>query len=150
MNQIFLNACIFGWSEIRHFSILFYFLLFFGYCNLCTPINCTRRHRDWLRNLFSIGKIIILYSHVVCRSSRPEMFCKKSLLKNFAKFTGKTCARVSFFKKLQAIGLRPATLLKNRLWHRCFPANFTKFLRTPFIIEHLWGLLLSLAKSFLL
>ena len=26
----------------------------------------------------------------------------------------------------------PATLLKKRLWHRCFPVNFTKFLRTPF------------------
>ena len=25
-----------------------------------------------------------------------------------------------------------ATLLKRRLWHRCFPVNFAKFLRTPF------------------
>ena len=25
---------------------------------------------------------------------------------------------------------RPATLLKKRLWHRCFPLNFAKFLRT--------------------
>ena len=32
--------------------------------------------------------------------------------------------------------LRPATLLKKRLCHRCFPLNFVKFLRTPFI-EHL-------------
>ena len=28
---------------------------------------------------------------------------------------------------------QPATLLKNRLWHRCFPTNFAKFLRTPFL-----------------
>ena len=28
---------------------------------------------------------------------------------------------------------RPATLLKKRLWHRCFPVNFVKFLRTPFL-----------------
>ena len=27
--------------------------------------------------------------------------------------------------------LMPATLLKKRLWHRCFPVNFAKFLRTP-------------------
>ena len=26
-------------------------------------------------------------------------------------------------------GLRPATLLKKRLWHRCFPVNFAKFLK---------------------
>ena len=30
-------------------------------------------------------------------------------------------------------GLRPATLLKKILWHRCFPVNFTKLLRTPFL-----------------
>ena len=30
-------------------------------------------------------------------------------------------------------GLRPGTLSKKRLWHRCFPANFSKFLRTPFL-----------------
>ena len=26
---------------------------------------------------------------------------------------------------------------KKRLWHRCFPVNFAKFLRTPFVTEHL-------------
>ena len=39
-----------------------------------------------------------------------------------------TCARVSFLIKLQT----PATLLKKRLWYRCLPVNFVKFLRTPF------------------
>ena len=29
-------------------------------------------------------------------------------------------------------GLIPATLLKKRLRHRCFPEKFVKFLRTPF------------------
>ena len=38
----------------------------------------------------------------------------------------------------------PATLLKKRLWHRCFPVNFEKFLRTPFLIEHLWLRLLGI------
>ena len=33
------------------------------------------------------------------------------------------------------------TLLKKRLWYRCFPVNFAKFLRTPFFTEHLWWLL---------
>ena len=31
------------------------------------------------------------------------------------------------------IDLRPATLLKKRLWKRCFPVNFAKFLRTLFL-----------------
>ena len=40
---------------------------------------------------------------------------RKGVLRNFAKF------------------LRPTTLLKKRLWHRSFPVNFAKFLRTPFL-----------------
>ena len=35
-------------------------------------------------------------------------------------------------------GLRTATLLKKRLWPRCFPVNFLKFLRTTFFTEHVW------------
>ena len=34
-------------------------------------------------------------------------------------------------------------LLKKRLWRRCFPVSFVKFLRTPFLTEHLQWLLLS-------
>ena len=51
-----------------------------------------------------------------------------------------TCARVSFLIKLQ-------TLLRKRRWHRRFPVNFTKFLRTSFFIEHLWWLLLDLLRQ---
>ena len=37
---------------------------------------------------------------------------------------------------------RGSTLLKKRLWHRCFSVNFAKFRRTPFFTEHLRWLLL--------
>ena len=43
--------------------------------------------------------------------------------------------------------LRPATLLKKRLCHRGFPVNFEKFLRTPFLTEHIWWLLLELLND---
>ena len=76
------------------------------------------------------------------RSSRLEVFCNKDVLKNFTKFTGKHLCQ-SFF----ASSLRPATLLKERLWHRYFPVNFVKFLRTPISAEHLWWLLLILYLS---
>ena len=66
------------------------------------------------------------------------MFYKEGVLKNFPKFTGKHCGRVSFLIKLQASGLGPATLLKKRLSCRRFPVNFEKFPRTPFFTEHLW------------
>ena len=74
------------------------------------------------------------------RNSRPEVFCKKAVLRNFTKFTGKYLCQSLFFNKVA--GLRPATLLKKRLCHRCFPESFVKFRSTPFFIEHVWWLLL--------
>ena len=69
-----------------------------------------------------------------------EVFCKKGVLKNFAKSTGKRLCQSLFFNKVP--GLRSATLLKRRLWHRCFPANFAKFLRTSLVQNTPWRLLL--------
>ena len=34
-------------------------------------------------------------------------------------------------------------LLRKRLWHKCFPGNFARFLGTPFLTEHLQWLLLK-------
>ena len=62
------------------------------------------------------------------------MFCKKGVLRNFKKFTGKHLCQSLFFNKVA--GLRPSTLLNKRLWHRCFPMNFVKSLRTPFYKEN--------------
>ena len=68
--------------------------------------------------------VIKLYPNF--RSSRLEVFCKKGALRNLAKFTGKYLCQSIFLNKVP--GLRPATLLENRLWHRCFPVNFLKLL----------------------
>ena len=71
-------------------------------------------------------------------------YVNKVVLRNLAKFTGKHLCQGLFFGKVT--GLWPATLLKKRLWHRCFPVNFVKFLQTPFLTEHLWWLLLSFRR----
>ena len=78
------------------------------------------------------------------RTSRPEVFSKKVVLRNFAKFTGKHLYQNFFFDV--AAGLGPATLLQKRFWRRCFPVNFVKFLRTPSFIEHLCSLLLKFVE----
>ena len=62
---------------------------------------------------------------VAGRCSVKKVLCKKDALRTFAKFTGKHLRQSLFFNTIA--GLRPATLLKKRLWHRCFPVNFTKF-----------------------
>ena len=76
-----------------------------------------------------------IFSHCAFGRSGPEVVCKKGVLRNFSKFTGKHQCQSLFC-------LRPATLLKKRLWHRCFPVNFEKFLITLFLTEHLRWLLL--------
>ena len=66
------------------------------------------------------------------RSSRPEVFCKKDVLRSFTKFTGKHLCQNLFCNKVAGLRLAgPAILLKKRLWHRFFPMNFAKYLRTP-------------------
>ena len=66
----------------------------------------------------------------------PEVFCKnRVVLRNFAKFTGKHLWQSLFFNKVA--DLRPATLFKKRLCHRCFPVNFMKFLKHLFYITPL-------------
>ena len=51
----------------------------------------------------------------------PQVFYKKGVFIHFAKFTGKH------------LRLRPAALLKKRLWCRCLTVKFAKFIRTPFL-----------------
>ena len=62
------------------------------------------------------------------RSSNPEVFCKKGVLRNFAKFTGKHLCQSLF---------QACNFIKKGLQHRSFPVKFVKFLRTPFLKEHL-------------
>ena len=54
---------------------------------------------------------------------------EKGVLRNFAKFSGKHLCQSLFFN---VASLRPATLLKKRLWYWCFLVNFANFLRIPF------------------
>ena len=54
---------------------------------------------------------------------------KKVFLEIWQNSQKNTSARV-FFNKVA--GLRPATVLKKRLCHRCFPVNFEKISRNTF------------------
>ena len=84
------------------------------------------------------SKCVFCFYNLLCyhfRTSRLEVFCKKGVLRNFVKFTGKYLCQSLFFNKVPG--------LKKRLWHSFFPVNFVKFLRTPFFIKYLWCLLLS-------
>ena len=56
--------------------------------------------------------------------------CKKSVLKNFAKFTGKHMCWIPFFLSLQA-----CNFIKKRLQHRRFPVNLFIYLFAFFKVD---------------
>ena len=56
--------------------------------------------------------------------------------------TSYTVKILNFIRSSRPEMFRLATSLKKRLWHRCFPVNFAKFLKTPFLTEPLRWLLL--------
>ena len=73
---------------------------------------------------------------VVLRFSVKKMFLEIS-----QNSQENTCVRTLFLNKV--VGLRPPTLLNERLRHRCFLRNFVKFLRTCFLQSTTGWLLLE-------
>ena len=70
-----------------------------------------------------IARLLDNLKHAKGRSSRPEVFYKKGVLKNFAKFTGKHLCQSLFLIKLLA---EACNVIKKRLWHRRFLMSFAK------------------------
>ena len=63
------------------------------------------------------------------RSSYRRCSLKKGILQNCSKFSrNRLCQSLSFNKVAERT---PATLLKERFSHRCFPVIFEQFLRAP-------------------
>ena len=75
------------------------------------------------------------------RSSCPEMFCKKAVLRDFPKFTKKHMCQSLFITKVAGQGRQ---LYLKRDCFLVFPVNFAKFRRTPFLTKNLRWLLLVL------
>ena len=85
--------------------------------------------------------------HLPDRSSHQRCSIKKGILRNSPKVTSKHLCQILFFNKVA--GLRPATLLQKRLWRRCFPVIFVKFLRTYFLHNTSGWLLLTRHRIYL-
>ena len=96
---------------------------------------------DYIINISCIRSFFCSYSPEQVQKQPPRV-----VLRNFEEishFTGKHLCQSLPFNKIA--GLTPATLLKKKLWHGYFPVNFAKFLRTPFLTEHLRWLLLQVS-----
>ena len=73
---------------------------------------------------------------ILKKAATRSVLCKKVFLE---------ISQNSFLIQLQAS--KPPTLLKKRLWHWCFPMNFVKFVRTPFLQNNSGRLLLITPSS---
>ena len=110
----------FIWAfSFPYFSTVWFMWLIFSMWKCSAYQLWKKTHLYWREHTFGYQK------------QPPEVFCKKGVLRNFAKYTGKQLCQRLFFDKVA--GLRPVTLLKKSLRHKCFPVNFAKFPRTPFL-----------------
>ena len=119
---------LYTWIEYTHvvhlvilLSTLNKFASVFGACSSLFTLN-----------LFCL--LFIWFQFRLVRSSRRRCSVKKIFSEISQNSQESSCARVSFLIKEETLAqvFRPATLFKKRPWHRCFPVNFVKFLRTPF------------------
>ena len=104
---------------------------------------------SWLQRVFILSRNFLVFCSLnqlpKVLHAKPNKIQKQlsgGVFRNFAKFTGKHLCQSLFFIKVA--GLRPVTILKKRLWHRCFLVNFANILRTLIFIEHLRWLLLKI------
>ena len=87
------------------------------------------KHSLWVEDvivftLLRIAFVSLAWTEAAVRRCSSKLIFLK-ILQNSQE---NTCARISLLIKLQA---PPPTLLKKRLWCRCFPVNFAKISRTP-------------------
>ena len=68
------------------------------------------------------------FKHLAYRSSRPDMFCKKGVLKKFAKFIGKHRSQTLFFNKVTGL----SNFIEIETLAQVFFYDFCEFLRTSF------------------
>ena len=97
----------------------------FMHQNVWRRKNLLIRHSRAAKQLFN-------YSFKKVQKQPPDVFCKKSVVKNFANFTGKHPCWSHFLNKVP--GLQPASFLKkdsSAFQHKCFPVKSAKLLRTP-------------------
>ena len=77
------------------------------------------------------------------RSSSPEVFCKKGVLRNFAEFTGKHLCIILFLIQSQASA---CNFIQKETHAQVFSCEFYEISKNTFLIEHSRWLLLQCSK----
>ena len=80
--------------------------------------------------------LLLLPFSIISRSSRPEVFCKKGVLRNVTKFTGKHLCQSLFFNKVAGLGcnfIEKETLAQMLSCEVCVLFKNTYFYRTTLV-----------------
>ena len=87
-------------------------------------------HHIWCWSFFPSGTFVSRP-----RNSHPEVFCKKVVLRNFPKFTGKHLCQSLSFNKVAGEFLRILQIFQEHLFYRASPGNcFCNLLLFYFVI----------------
>ena len=82
-----------------HVCLSYFLIHYFDICNEFTVVRQDPLHFDSIMNRTHYESISVTWTnHETDGSSRPEVFCKKVVFRNFAKFTGKHLCQSLFFK----------------------------------------------------
>ena len=114
------------WISYMQCSYQTQWLMGLGNC-----ITYKRNMKSWTNLEHDTIKVLNL-----AQKQPPKVCFEKRCSEKFHITRRKTPVPESFFNKVA----------KKRLWHRCFPVNFAKFLRTPFL-QNTSRPLLLLAQS---
>ena len=118
MKIVKLKQLSFFFQEFQHISK-----------NMLKLGSCKTQSSEWRSFNFHISSINPTAGKFCTETWQSEVFCKIGVPRNFVKFTAKHLCQSLFFNKVA--GLR--NWWKKRTWLRCFPVNFAKFLRAPFL-----------------
>ena len=83
---------------------------------------------------------------LIARSSRPDVSCKRGVLRNFAKLTRKHLRQRFFFNKVAGLSPQACNFITKESLAQVFSYEFYEISKTPIFIEHLWWLLLNFTE----
>ena len=98
-------------------------------------VKCNQHRKPQLLNVFALNHFRVVT--VSCRSSRPEAFLEKGVLKICSKFTGKHPCR-------SVISIKLWNFIETTLRHGCSPVNFLHIFNALFLQNTSKWLLLEL------
>ena len=125
----------------------------------CGTSNWSRRKKlCWIKSFVSNKESILkwalswasftkLRTHklcIKCRSSRPDVFCEKGVLRNLAKFTGKHLCQSPFFNKVAGAA---SNFIKKETLAKVFSCEFCEISKNIFFTKHVWATASLLPKS---